>query len=103
MGCWLYCDTCKEEFELVRANINQFECVLTCFRSVALPQLLGVLLAVGNYLNGNTKTGQADGFQLDILRSGGIDAVRDNQGNGDLRRFVMAVFLSQCRKGPCDC
>jgi hypothetical protein len=98
LDCWLYCNTCEEEFERVRTNLLQFEAVLACFWSVSIPSLLGVILSIGNYLNGSTKAGQADGFQLDLLRQGGIDAVRDNQSNGDLRRFVISVFLAHRRK-----
>ena len=39
-----------------------------CFRySEVLPEFLGLLLAVGNYLNGGTQRGQADGFDLSEL------------------------------------
>jgi len=30
-----------------------------------LKYILGVVLSVGNYMNGGTNKGQADGFQLD--------------------------------------
>jgi hypothetical protein len=98
LECWLYWNSCEEDFEFVRSSIKQFEAVLACFWSASIPCLLGVILAIGNYMNGNTKAGQADGFDLNLLRPGGIDAVRDNQCKGDLRRFVISVFLSQCRK-----
>jgi hypothetical protein len=32
-----------------------------------LRDLLGVVLAIGNYMNGGTKRGQADGFKLDFI------------------------------------
>ena len=35
--------------------------VVACFASPALPRLLGLVLAAGNYLNGGTGRGQADG------------------------------------------
>lgn len=40
---------------------------LYVFYSIALKNLLETVLAVGNFLNGGTETGQADGFNLDIL------------------------------------
>uniref|UniRef100_A0A6T1LHX8 FH2 domain-containing protein n=1 Tax=Alexandrium monilatum TaxID=311494 RepID=A0A6T1LHX8_9DINO len=99
LECWLYLSTWEEDLRPVRSNIEQFETILGCFRSTALPQLLGVVLTVGNYLNGGTKDGRADGFNLNLLRSGGIDSVRDNQSSGNLRRFVISTWLDKCRKG----
>jgi len=37
-----------------------------CF-STSLKNLLETVLAVGNYLNGSTEMGQADGYGLDVL------------------------------------
>ncbi|CAD7963983.1 unnamed protein product [Amoebophrya sp. A120] len=42
----------------------------------AFEQLLGVALAAGNYLNGNTNRGQADGFELSGLSL--FNTVKDN-------------------------
>lgn len=40
---------------------------LLLFYSTSLKNLLETLLAVGNYLNGATDMGQADGFGLEVL------------------------------------
>lgn len=55
------------------------------YTSPALREYLGCLLACGNYLNGGTKRGQADGFDIEQL--GKLDAVKDSQGK-DLRHFL---------------
>jgi len=99
LECWQYLTTWEEDLRPVRSNIEQFETVVKCFRSPALPQLLGVVLTVGNFMNGGTKDGRADGFHLSLLKPGGIDAVRDNQCTGNLRRFVISAYLEKCRKG----
>lgn len=39
-------------------------------------QMLSVILAVGNILNGGTNKGQADGFDLNVL--GKVHSFRDN-------------------------
>jgi hypothetical protein len=49
-------------------------------------------LAVGNYLNGGTNRGQADGFDLEALSK--LDGVKDSQ-NKSLRHFVFDVFFNQ--------
>ena len=35
--------------------------------SSEIATLLSLVLAYGNYMNGNTQRGQADGFHLDVL------------------------------------
>ena len=37
------------------------------FCSISLKNLLETLLSVGNYLNGGSELGQADGYHLDVL------------------------------------
>lgn len=96
--CWLYLSTCEEDFVPVCGHIDHFNTIVHCFRSPALPQLLGVILSIGNYLNGGTKDGRADGFSLDVLRTGGMDTVRDSRSKGDLRHFVLRVYLDKCRQ-----
>lgn len=42
-------------------------CVYVAVNSLPLKSVLETVLAVGNYLNGASERGQADGFRLDIL------------------------------------
>ena len=44
-----------------------FDGTLCLFNSLPLKNVLETILALGNYLNGGTERGQADGFGLDIL------------------------------------
>eukprot|EP00971_Amphidinium_carterae_P049270 971054-Amphidinium_carterae.1 len=56
-----------------------------------LPSLLGIVLAVGNYLNGGTSRGQADGFDLETLTK--LDAIKDPLGK-DIRHYIFDVYFN---------
>eukprot|EP00931_Biecheleriopsis_adriatica_P084283 TRINITY_DN5804_c0_g1_i6.p1 TRINITY_DN5804_c0_g1~~TRINITY_DN5804_c0_g1_i6.p1 ORF type:complete len:2790 (-),score=560.91 TRINITY_DN5804_c0_g1_i6:193-8355(-) len=68
LQAWHFGNTFQERFdtvaEAVRAVSSGCECVLT---SPCIRHLLGIVLYVGNYLNGGTPRGRADGFALDTL------------------------------------
>ena len=51
-----------------------------------------MILAVGNYLNGSTNRGQADGFDFDAL--GKLESVKDAAGK-DVREFIFDIFLNK--------
>ncbi len=57
-----------ESIKELETSSEQLAVAVTAARSsVSFRKLLGVILALGNYLNGGSARGQADGFQLDIL------------------------------------
>ncbi|KAK3085892.1 hypothetical protein FSP39_010094, partial [Pinctada imbricata] len=58
--------------------------------SLALKNLLETLLAVGNYLNGGSPNGQADGYSLDILNK--LKDIQDKDSKGNLLDFVMKMY-----------
>eukprot|EP00929_Paragymnodinium_shiwhaense_P059569 TRINITY_DN29831_c0_g1_i4.p1 TRINITY_DN29831_c0_g1~~TRINITY_DN29831_c0_g1_i4.p1 ORF type:complete len:3994 (+),score=1118.53 TRINITY_DN29831_c0_g1_i4:210-12191(+) len=68
LQAWDFENGFQERFDGVSAaekDISDgFECVLT---SPAIRHLLGMVLYAGNYLNGGTPRGRADGFALDTL------------------------------------
>ncbi|XP_069113506.1 formin-J-like isoform X2 [Argopecten irradians] len=61
--------------------------------STALKNLLQSLLAVGNYLNGGTENGQADGFGLEVMNR--LKEVQDRDAKGNLLEFVLKLYC-QC-------
>ncbi|XP_060081514.1 uncharacterized protein LOC132560841, partial [Ylistrum balloti] len=61
--------------------------------SSALKNLLQSLLAVGNYLNGGTENGQADGFGLEVMNR--LKEVQDRDAKGNLLEFVLKLYC-QC-------
>lgn len=63
----------------IKTAINQVR------NSTTLGKLFGVVVSLGNYLNGGTAKGQADGFNLDVLTK--LSAIKDNQ-HGSLLEYV---------------
>jgi len=50
------------------------------------------VLAVGNYLNGGTNRGQADGFDLETLTK--LDTIKDVENSSkDVRHFIFEIFF----------
>ncbi|XP_052817720.1 uncharacterized protein LOC128243807 isoform X1 [Mya arenaria] len=60
--------------------------------STPLKQLLETVLAVGNYLNGGTECGQADGYGLDVLNK--VKELSDRDGKGTLLEFVLKTYCA---------
>ncbi|KAL4234127.1 Fmn2p [Mactra antiquata] len=58
--------------------------------STSLKNLLETLLAVGNYLNGATEMGQADGYGLDVLNK--LKEIQDRHCKGTLLEFVLKTY-----------
>ncbi|GBG26605.1 Formin-H [Hondaea fermentalgiana] len=84
---------CRHNFESDTARIFEKirlvrEACIEISKSKQLQQLLEIVLAVGNYLNGDTPRGGAWGFKLDAL--GKLDTIKDNKGKSTLMDFIYA-------------
>ncbi|XP_069810687.1 formin-2-like [Dendropsophus ebraccatus] len=54
--------------------------------------VLGLILAIGNYMNGGNRTrGQADGFALDILPK--LKDVKSNDNSRNLLSYIVSYYL----------
>ena len=77
----------KPKLELVSRALAQLR------RSRGIPALLGLVLSLGNYLNGgNRQRGQADGFNFVTLSK--LDGFKDSAGKMSLLRYI-ATFVVQ--------
>ena len=66
-------------------------------RSVVVTNILGLVLAFGNYMNGgNIARGQADGFELDILPKLKDVKCKDNSTN--LMHYLVSVYIEKFDK-----
>mmetsp|Transcript_12751 Transcript_12751/g.31697 ORF Transcript_12751/g.31697 Transcript_12751/m.31697 type:complete len:1262 (+) Transcript_12751:44-3829(+) len=88
----LQCFMCLQSYEENLAPVQSTVCeiIKACQdvrSSAAVREFLGCVLACGNYLNGGTNRGQADGFDLEQLAK--LHLVKDNEGR-DLRYFISA-------------
>jgi len=93
LDCWSFARTYQERRLHYYESLRRFEEVLNSIRSsTALPSLLGLILAVGNYLNGGTDRGQADGFDLETLSK--LHMLKDQQGK-DLRHLILDSYFNQ--------
>ena len=60
--------------------------------SVEVSRVLGIILALGNYMNGgNRQRGQADGFAIDILPK--IKDVKSKDNTLTLMYFVVKLYI----------
>mmetsp|Transcript_31501 Transcript_31501/g.60886 ORF Transcript_31501/g.60886 Transcript_31501/m.60886 type:complete len:1195 (-) Transcript_31501:458-4042(-) len=93
--CWSFLCAFNERAAGLSHALVEFQRLVDAFKtSEALPHLLSLVLAVGNYLNGGTSRGQADGFDLEAL--GKLDGVKDNGAEGgmrDMRHFIFELFF----------
>lgn len=93
--CWTFMNSFKERAATYAAALAEFQRVEdSILSSRALPRLLALILWVGNYLNGGTKRGRADGFDLETLTK--LDSVKDNHsqnGSRDIRHFIFELFF----------
>jgi len=95
VDCLSFVNNYEERAATYAAALTEFQSIQdSILSSKALPQLLAHILWVGNYLNGGTKRGRADGFDLETLTK--LDSVKDNQsqnGSRDVRHFIFELFF----------
>eukprot|EP00927_Polykrikos_kofoidii_P036749 TRINITY_DN31019_c0_g1_i1.p1 TRINITY_DN31019_c0_g1~~TRINITY_DN31019_c0_g1_i1.p1 ORF type:complete len:1445 (-),score=265.07 TRINITY_DN31019_c0_g1_i1:120-4454(-) len=92
VDCWAFVRTYSDRKDAYKDALAEFLEIVTCFRrSEVLPIFLGIVLAVGNHLNGGTSRGRADGF--DILTLGKLEEIKDSDGK-DIRYFILNVFFN---------
>jgi formin 2 len=93
--CWLTRATYPEAIFEVQSQLDTLDTALTALKdAVHLPLVLSHVLAFGNYLNGGTPRGQADGFHLDVLPKLRDVKSTDNSTN------LLAVLVETCFLDP---
>ncbi|XP_048865405.1 formin-2-like [Brienomyrus brachyistius] len=76
---------------LRKLEVLQRACI-TLKSNVAIRQILGLVLAFGNFMNGGNRTrGQADGFALDILPK--LKDVKSSDNSQSLLCYIVAYYL----------
>jgi len=92
LRCWSFLLEFKEHMTNIAGPLNALDAGIKEVRgSEALKQILGVILALGNYMNGGTNKGQADGFNLDVLNK--LSGVKD--GDNKMSLFDYAYKLAK--------
>ncbi|CAD7963994.1 unnamed protein product [Amoebophrya sp. A120] len=102
LDCWLFSRTYEERLKKCMTAYLAFQAVMRSLRtSKEFRKLLGLILCAGNYLNGGTDRGQAEGVDLDVLTK--LDAVKDVEGKmlsfWVVQQFFTAPFFTR-QQGP---
>lgn len=93
LECWRFSQIFHDMYNDVNAPLTKIELATKAVhKSENFKKTLAVVLAVGNYLNGGTPRGQADGFQMESL--GKLVRLKDNDGKS-LVEYVVALLTKQ--------
>ncbi len=94
LKCWSFVLEFKENMESCSRPIKLLEqAVESIVNSKKLNTFLGTVLALGNYMNGGTAKGQADGFQLTVLNR--LDMTKDKTNKITLLQFIVNYLRSK--------
>ncbi|XP_035262046.1 formin-2 isoform X1 [Anguilla anguilla] len=91
--CILFQSTFTECISSILRKLDMLQKVCTTLNSGAgVMQVLGLVLAFGNFMNGGNRTrGQADGFALDILPK--LKDVKSSDNTRSLLSYIVAYYL----------
>jgi hypothetical protein len=95
LDCWAFVVTYVEKKEQYEEALSKFEQIVSCFeqgKKSGLTSLLGLVLAMGNFLNDGTERCGADGFSFETLTL--LDSVKDPEGK-DLRYTLFQIMFLQ--------
>jgi len=94
LKCWSF----QVEFKETCQNINKWlQAIEDSHQAIRgsqhLKKALGLLLGIGNYLNGGTQRGQADGFTLEILET--LVTTKDVHNSTSLLEYITSLFCTK--------
>jgi hypothetical protein len=89
LSCWTFSLGFKQELDEVEKPIETISKACIQIRESNLLKLLfSLALSIGNYLNGGTNRGRADGFDLSILLK--FDDLKSNERSKSLMSYIAA-------------
>mmetsp|Transcript_24636 Transcript_24636/g.34790 ORF Transcript_24636/g.34790 Transcript_24636/m.34790 type:complete len:99 (+) Transcript_24636:1-297(+) len=59
---------------------------------------MSIILCLGNYMNGGTRNGQADGFELDILRK--LENTKNTTKKVSLLQYIAKMLVARNPTAP---
>ncbi|KAF0881584.1 FMN2 protein, partial [Crocuta crocuta] len=91
--CILFQSTFSESICSIRRKLEVLQKLCETLKNgPGVMQILGLVLAFGNYMNGGNKTrGQADGFGLDILPK--LKDVKSSDNSRSLLSYIVSYYL----------
>ncbi|XP_065564912.1 formin-2-like isoform X3 [Artemia franciscana] len=100
MFCLMFQDKFNEGVSSIQSILDNMQSVCDIlFTSEGVKRVLGIILALGNYMNGgNVQRGQADGFSLDILPK--LKDVKSRDNASTLLHFVVSTYMQKFGQNP---
>ncbi|KAK7066965.1 Fmn2p [Halocaridina rubra] len=94
-ACFMFQATFAEDLGLIHGRVNMMQTTIELLMtSDRLKKIFGLILAVGNYMNGGNRTrGQADGFGLEILPK--LKDVRSKDSSFTLLHYVVNKYIEK--------
>ncbi|KAM9382897.1 formin-2 [Phaethornis superciliosus] len=91
--CILFQSTFSESISSIRRKLELLQKLCETLKNGSgVMQVLGLVLAFGNYMNGGNRTrGQADGFGLDILPK--LKDVKSSDNSRSLLSYIVSYYL----------
>jgi len=91
LRCWKYIMDFDAEFQSCEKFLRNYQIASAkLLKSNTIKHVFSLILQIGNYLNGGTRKGQADGFSLDTLKK--LSGVRTKD-----RRTLLAYVAQLCK------
>ena len=88
LDCWHFQLNFSDLLDEITQPLTTIHAAIAALRqSTAFRTLLALVLTAGNYMNGATARGQADGFELSILHR--LLSLRDNSNQSSLLLFLL--------------
>lgn len=87
---WLFMNSFQESLESLDTSLDIYlKACQELTRSKTLREIFSLILACGNYMNGGTNKGQADGFDLQTLSK--LHSVKDSTNSQTLLSYVSKI------------
>ncbi|KAJ7360456.1 riboflavin kinase [Desmophyllum pertusum] len=98
LECWLYRNKFTETLTAIDRRLSAICEASSLLRTNEdLSFILSIILTLGNFMNGGTNRGQADGFQLSVLNKVKDVKTQDNQTN--LMKYIVQVYCDKRHGG----
>ncbi|ESO02023.1 hypothetical protein HELRODRAFT_65173, partial [Helobdella robusta] len=90
--CFIFQSTFVESLASIEQRLVNIRLVTECLmNSQEIQKIMAMILAFGNYMNGGTIRGQADGFALDILSK--LKDVKNKDNTFSLLEYLVTTYL----------
>ncbi|KYQ90479.1 actin binding protein [Tieghemostelium lacteum] len=97
LSSWLFLMEYQEMYSNIKTNLEKLSVAIELTKTNDnIKKLFGIVLVLGNYMNGGSSRGQADGFNLEILDA--ITNTKDIDGKQTLLDYIVKVSIDKYPK-----